>query len=261
MALTEMPAFPTPTTFEEYLVIPLEGGYDILNGVLVARPGESWRHQEIVGNVAVAFLTFEKAHEAGYALLLPLDVVIRRVPLQTRQPDVLFFTDKRMEDSGGTLSEAPLEVGPNVAVEVLYQHKNKETISEKLQDYPKSWRRGIMACLYGKRNRGSFAVIRSEPPNRRRARFKRRAGGYFRIGKKGPGKIMRLTIGAKTQKRIYAVAAALMAAGFALWTRLDSGAEENSPLAEAVDNGRNRNGRRFVAKRSRPERFGDAARH
>ena len=76
-----------------------------------------------------------KEDRTGYGLLLPLDIVIRRDPLQTRQPDVLFFTNERMKQAGGIGDDEPLEIGPNVAVEVLYERENRQTTSEKLEDY------------------------------------------------------------------------------------------------------------------------------
>ena len=68
-------------------------------------------------------------------LTAPCDVVIRRAPLRTRQPDVLFISNERLSEAGGEDYEGPLEVGPELIVEVISPSGTRRTILKKLSDY------------------------------------------------------------------------------------------------------------------------------
>ena len=145
MALAEMPAAPLVKnrtaapklwTYEDYLTSPLiKGSYEFIDGEFIAMPGAGKRHQFIVVRLVGLFLTFEDQTKIGRTLTAPCDVVIQRKPLRTRQPDVLFITNERLEEAGGADNDDPLEVGPELIVEVISPSETRRTVMKKLGDY------------------------------------------------------------------------------------------------------------------------------
>ena len=99
-------------------------------------PGASWSHQKVVYRVAKAFERYQEATGKGEFLLAPFDVLIRRFPkLQTRQPDVFYITSEALARGGGISEKGPLEVAPELVVEVISESESEREIAEKLQDY------------------------------------------------------------------------------------------------------------------------------
>jgi Uma2 family endonuclease len=131
------PASPPKTlTYEEYLAEPrVEGRYDIIDGVRIEMPGASWFHQEIVGRIFLLLRAFQKAKRSGRTLMAPFDVVVRPVPLRTRQPDVFFITNERLEEAGGVPVDGPLPIGPELIIEVLSPSETPRTLRAKLEDF------------------------------------------------------------------------------------------------------------------------------
>ncbi len=133
--LTTPPA--ATLTYEAYMAEPqTEGRYDIVNGVRVAMPGATWRHQRIANNISRSLYAFEERSGLGITVSAPYDVLIRRVPrLGTRQPDVLFVTHERIARGGGVPDVGPLEVAPEIVVEVVSNSETQRILGDKLTDY------------------------------------------------------------------------------------------------------------------------------
>jgi Uma2 family endonuclease len=131
------PASPSKTlTYEEYMAEPrVEGRYDIIDGVRVEMPGASWFHQRIVIKLVMLLFAFEKAAKRGRVLTAPFDVIVRTGPLRTRQPDVFFITNERLEEAGGVPVDGPLPIGPELIIEVLSPSETPRTLRAKLEDF------------------------------------------------------------------------------------------------------------------------------
>lgn len=135
MAVAAAPEAPV-LTWEAYLDEGFTGGsYDILEGVRHCMPEASWKHQRIVGNVYEILRRFERERRQGHALMAPFDIVIRRFPLRTRQPDVFLLSKSRLDEAGGPPDEGPLEVAPEVVIEVLSPSETPQTLADRLQDF------------------------------------------------------------------------------------------------------------------------------
>ncbi len=122
-------------TYEQYMA---EGEvfqrYEILDGVrIVTNPTP--RHQEILGNLFMRLLTYQKAARAGKVLLAPCDVLIGRAPLRTRQPDVLFMSNGRLMQNPPFTDPAPRSPAPELVVEILSPSDTRVVLKEKLADY------------------------------------------------------------------------------------------------------------------------------
>src|SRR5690606_33018553 len=74
---------------------------------------------------------FVREHRLGRVFLAPLDIVIRRDPLRTRQPDVMFISNARRYIIGRQV----IEGGPDLVIEILSPTNTRRELEEKLHDY------------------------------------------------------------------------------------------------------------------------------
>ena len=132
---------PIVFTYEEYIAAFMEQPtttqpYEILEGVQIFITSPLLLHQRIVLLLSALLLAYERNFQKGIVVTAPLDVVICRVPrLQTRQPDLLFLSHDRLQQAGGILMEGPLEVAPQLVIEVLSPSETRRSLLEKIEDY------------------------------------------------------------------------------------------------------------------------------
>jgi Uma2 family endonuclease len=79
-------------TYQEYLDLPeMRARYSIVDGELVRDAAPTPDHQTVLLELAVILVRFAREHRFGRVFTAPLDIVIRRDPLRTRQPDLMFI--------------------------------------------------------------------------------------------------------------------------------------------------------------------------
>ena len=118
-------------TYEEYLVSPeIKARYDIVDGEIIMPPSPSLEHQTILLRLVLLVHQFASENQLGQVRFAPLDVVIQREPLRTRQPDLLFVSNER----AGILGQV-IEGAPDLVVEVLSPANTRSDIAGKLEDY------------------------------------------------------------------------------------------------------------------------------
>lgn len=131
-------------TFEQYMA---EGEfnkrYAIIDGERIFMPSPTWRHQRISRNVTQALSDYEAAFRTGLMVSAPLDVLIQRQPLRTRQPDALFISHGRLAQIGGTPPDGPLPIGPELVVEILSPSDTTGVLADKIADYQRA---GVEEC-------------------------------------------------------------------------------------------------------------------
>ena len=66
----------------------------------------------------------------GEVLFAPVDVIVQRDPLRTRQPDLLFVSNERASILG-----AQVDGGPDLVVEILSPSNSRSDLEAKLSDY------------------------------------------------------------------------------------------------------------------------------
>jgi len=133
--MTEAPA--ATLTYEAYMAEPeVQGRYDIVNGVRIFMPGATLRHQRIADSISRSLYAFEQRSGLGISVSAPYDILIRRTPrIQTRQPDVLFVSFARLAQAGGIPEAGPLEVAPELVVEVISNSETQRILEDKIADY------------------------------------------------------------------------------------------------------------------------------
>jgi Uma2 family endonuclease len=119
-------------TYDVYLAMPeMKQRYSIVDGELVMAASPTPDHQTVVQETFVKLDSFVREHRLGRVFLAPLDIVIRRDPLRTRQPDLMFISNARRYIIGMQV----IEGGPDLVVEVLSPTNTRQELQEKLQDY------------------------------------------------------------------------------------------------------------------------------
>jgi Uma2 family endonuclease len=119
-------------TYDIYLSMPeMKQRYSIIDGELVMAAAPTPDHQTVVLELSSTLNSFVREHRLGRVFVAPLDIVIRRDPLRTRQPDVMFISNARRYIIGLQV----IEGGPDLVIEVLSPTNTRQDLQEKLQDY------------------------------------------------------------------------------------------------------------------------------
>ena len=138
LGVTAMTTKASKLTFEEWQNLPeTKERYDIVDGVMYMAPGATYLHQLIQQQINLKLASFILSRELGQVLTAPLDILIQRDPLRTRQPDILYLNVDKVP--GVTIEETVgithLEVAPDVAVEILSPSNTIPYLELKLRDY------------------------------------------------------------------------------------------------------------------------------
>jgi Uma2 family endonuclease len=135
-------------TYKEYLHLPESNQrYEIVEGELRMAPSPTVRHQKLVRRISNLLDEFVSRLNLGVVLLAPIDVVIEKNPLHTRQPDVFYLSNERITAAGYSQNEldllSRLEMAPDLVVEVLSPNESRRDMKDKLNDYHKI---GVKEC-------------------------------------------------------------------------------------------------------------------
>ena len=146
-------------SFEDYLLMPeVNYPYEIIDGELMPSPAPIPVHQRIVANTFVPLSNYVEAKDLGVVLFAPVDIILQRHPLRTRQPDVLFIHRDKLSGTGFDAIEELqiLEIAPDLVVEVLSSSDTEKVLSGKLADYQ---RIGVKECWLISREARSVEVL------------------------------------------------------------------------------------------------------
>jgi len=100
-------------TYDDYLLLPDDKRYEIVEGELLVVPAPNTRHQRVCRNLLVALIRHVDNAGIGEVLAAPYDVVLSQE--NTVQPDILYVRRERL----GIIGEANLRQAPDLVVEVL----------------------------------------------------------------------------------------------------------------------------------------------
>jgi len=84
-----------PLSWEEYLLLDKER-YEIIDGEVHEMATPILKHQLVVTRLNRSIGNYASAHNLGEIFTVPYDIVIRRSPLRTRQPDLFFFSAQHL---------------------------------------------------------------------------------------------------------------------------------------------------------------------
>ncbi|MBI3326792.1 MAG: Uma2 family endonuclease, partial [Nitrospinae bacterium] len=131
-------------------------------GELIMAPAPLPTHQWILGNLYRTLYNFATLHRLGVVLMAPLDIVIRREPLRTRQPDILYLSAERSGITGGAQLRGMqlLPQAPDLAIEILSPSNYRRGIADKLEDYRTI---GVRECWIVSPEAQTVEVVRLSP--------------------------------------------------------------------------------------------------
>lgn len=133
-------------TFEEWLALPeIKQRYEIVDGVLLMPPGPTPDHQWVMQKIFRPLADFVEDKGLGVVLDAPVDLLIQREPLRTRQPDILYLSAERSGIRGRDQLRGLqyLETPPDLVVEVLSPSNTRQDIESRLNDYRQI---GVLEC-------------------------------------------------------------------------------------------------------------------
>ena len=120
-------------TYEEYLDTPeIEGRFDIVDGEMIMAPSPIPDHQITSSEFFLILHQFIIERNLGKLLFAPLDIVIRRAPLRTRQLDLLLLSN---ESFARIDRRKPIEEAPELAIEILSPSNTRRRVQDALADY------------------------------------------------------------------------------------------------------------------------------
>ena len=125
-------------TYEAWLALPeTKQRYEIADGVLMMPPAPTPDHQWLILELSVLLRDFVNERGLGVVLAAPVDLLIQREPLRTRQPDILYLSAQRTGIKGRDELRGLqyLEIPPDLVVEVLSPSNTRRDIESKLEDY------------------------------------------------------------------------------------------------------------------------------
>jgi len=125
-------------TFDAWQALPeTKQRHEIVDGVLIMAPAPTPDHQWIMMELAVRLRGFVSERGAGVVLVAPVDLLIQRQPLRTRQPDIIYLNAERTGIRGRSDLQGLqfLEISPDLVVEVLSPSNTRRDIEDKLADY------------------------------------------------------------------------------------------------------------------------------
>ncbi len=115
-------------TYQDYLNLPEDRRYELIDGDLLLSPSPTERHQRALLNLAVLLSAFAEANHLGRVYVAPFDVVISDTDVM--QPDILFVSNERASRIG----ERAVHGTPDLVVEILSRStaERDRTIKAKL---------------------------------------------------------------------------------------------------------------------------------
>ena len=125
-------------TYEEWLQLPeTKQKCEVVDGVINMPPSPYPEHQWIEKDIFFRCEEFSRASRLGVFLPAPLDLVIQREPLRVRQPDIIFLNSERtgIRERRDLQGRFPLDVSPDMVMEVLSPSNTPREIESRLRDY------------------------------------------------------------------------------------------------------------------------------
>jgi len=116
-------------TYSDYLQLPEDKRYEILDGELRVVPAPNIRHQRISGNLEWALRELIRTTGSGEILHAPCDVVFSEENVV--QPDILYVRKER----AGIIGETHIRGAPDLVVEILSPESRKRDLEVKRKIY------------------------------------------------------------------------------------------------------------------------------
>lgn len=115
--------------YHDYLLLPEDKRYEILDGELYVVPAPNTRHQRISKRILTALIHHAEGAGLGEILIAPYDVILTQENVV--QPDILFVRTER----AGIIGEHNLQGAPDLAIEILSPATRSKDLEVKRKIY------------------------------------------------------------------------------------------------------------------------------
>ncbi len=114
------------STYQDYLALPEDRRFELIEGELCMVPSPSFFHQAIARNLVFLLWHHVKANDLGVVVGAPMDLVLSDHDVV--QPDVMFIS-KAMR---GIITEASIQGTPDLIVEIVSPtHRERDLLVKK----------------------------------------------------------------------------------------------------------------------------------
>jgi Uma2 family endonuclease len=100
-------------TYKDYLQLPEDKRYELIEGEFFMVPSPSYSHQTISANLFRILDSYVRTRELGEVRYAPLDVVLSEE--NVLQPDILFISKERLD----IITERNIQGAPDLVIEIL----------------------------------------------------------------------------------------------------------------------------------------------
>jgi len=118
-------------TYHNYLMLPSDKRYEIVEGALLVVPAPCLNHQRILRKLGTALSIYAERHRIGEVFYAPCDVVLSMENIV--QPDLLLVANERK----GILTAANVQGPPDLVVEILSESTKQRDLEIKRKLYAK----------------------------------------------------------------------------------------------------------------------------
>jgi Uma2 family endonuclease len=118
-------------TYHDYLLLPEDKRYEILEGDMVVVLAPNTAHQRILGNLLSALFNHVRQHKLGEVFCAPYDVVLSEENVV--QPDIIFVRSEHI----GIIGTENIQGAPDLVVEILSPGTKSRDLIIKRKIYAK----------------------------------------------------------------------------------------------------------------------------
>ncbi|HHT9126213.1 MAG TPA: Uma2 family endonuclease [Candidatus Brocadiia bacterium] len=112
-------------TYKDYLLLPADKRYEIIEGDLYMIPSPFTKHQEISFNLTLILSEFIRQEDLGKIFYAPCDVLLSEYDIV--QPDILFISKER----SNIITEKNIQGAPDLIIEIL--SRSRKHIDKRLK--------------------------------------------------------------------------------------------------------------------------------
>jgi len=129
-------------TYQDYLLLPEERRYEILDGDLFMTPAPTPYHQIVAGNLYSSLREHVYKGRLGQVIMAPCDVLLSETDVV--QPDILFVSKKR----ASIIEEKYISAAPDLVVEVLSPATAERDRTLKMKTYARFGVRELWVAVH-----------------------------------------------------------------------------------------------------------------
>ena len=100
-------------TYEDYVKLPDDGRYEIIDGELYKMTAPTVRHQDILLNLGIIFKPHVRGNRIGKVYVAPIDVIFAEDAIV--QPDLVFVSESRRH----IIQDHAIVGAPDLVIEIL----------------------------------------------------------------------------------------------------------------------------------------------